>query len=110
MSNVADAQKIFSDNRHYPDTVFEPFKDDGKTLRCRAVIWCSMTRSGWKSDRQCTHAATFDIKRGKLTHCHTHSDNHVDDKIADRIVWDLSRILKIDEAEAKKLVKKYGPV
>lgn len=105
---IADAQKIFSDNEHYPNTVFEPLKDDGKTLRCRAVIWSKMRRGTYIPSRQCTHAAKFDIKRGKLTHCHTHSDSHIDDKELEKLVWDLTKMIKIDKAEATELVKKYG--
>lgn len=105
---VADAEKIFADSDY--EAVFAQFKDDGTTLRCRAVLWSKMQGRTYIPDRQCTKTATLDLKRGKATHCHTHSDSHVDDKNADKIVWDLSRLLKIDKAEAKKLVNKYGPV
>lgn len=104
---VADAEKIFADSDY--EAEFAQFKDDGKTLRCRAVIWSKMVGRTYHPDRQCTKAATLDVKRGKATHCHAHSDDHVQDKEYEKLVWDLTKLIKIDEAEAKKLVKKYGP-
>ena len=103
---TADAQKIFAGGDY--KAKFAEFKDDDTTLRCRAVLWSKMRRGTYIPARQCNHTAKHDLKRGKATHCHTHSDGHVDKKAHDKLVWDLTQMIKIDETEATKLVDKYG--
>lgn len=110
MSNVADAEKIFASDDY--SATFAEYKDDGTTLRCRlrcrAVLWSKMRGRTYIPTRQCTHAAKQDPKQGKATHCHTHSDKTVDDRGDEKLVWDLTKLLDIDNVEAAKLVEKYG--